>query len=228
MNKENTSEEKIQYISSLEESISLGDSDFSNLVELAEDEDSEVRYRVAELLALFPSEESERLLVAMCNDTDYMVRVSACDSLAFSKSIETLKILFKAAKDKRFLVRGYAILSIGDIQNNIGINSNGTIDFLKQLFQKESSEWVRIAISHSLYHLGEYSFGDYLLEKLNSRYYQNRCAVLNSLDQLYDNNMIHNMPGLLPILTKRFEIESAYSVKEHLQRFIHKIMNQAT
>ncbi len=54
MNKELSLEEKTQSNTSLEESISLRDSDYSNLVELIEDENSKVRYRVTELLALFP------------------------------------------------------------------------------------------------------------------------------------------------------------------------------
>lgn len=222
MNKKYTAEEKIDLVISLEEKNSLNNNDWSDIKDFAEDKESEVRYRVSELLSLFPSNESEKLLLPMLNDTDNLVRASVCDSLSFSKSPDTLRMLMKSAKDKRFLVRGYAALSIGEVQKNIGLNQNETVDFLKRLNQKESSEWVKIAISYSLYILGENSYGNFILEKINSRYYKNRCFVLSVLEELMINNMVDKMPPILPILKQRLKVERAYSVKNKLERLINE------
>lgn len=126
-----TTEEKLDFIFSLEENQSLCIDDWNQIKSFSEDNDSEVRYRVAELLALFPSDESEKLLVSMLNDHNYMVRASACDSLSFSNSSVTIELLTRLAKDSRYLVRGYAVLSIGDIQKNISAYSPEIIESLK-------------------------------------------------------------------------------------------------
>lgn len=223
MNIEYNLDDKLNYILSLEEGEYLSDDDWSNIKRLSRDKDSEVRFRVTELLALFQSDESVRLLVSLLNDDDHLVRASACDSLSFGNSIDILKLLLKAAKDKRYIVRGYAILSIGDVQNNIGSNANEIIRILKSLYLKESSEWVKIAIARSLYTLGEVSYLYPMLNRLNTRYYKNRCFVLNLLEQLIDSNKISNISELQQILNKRLEIEKVISVKTTLKKLISKI-----
>lgn len=222
MDDEYSNEEKLDLVFSLEEKRSLSKNDWSNIQKFVNDKDSEVRYEAASLLALFPSEMSERLLISMLNDDDHLVRVAVCDSLSFSKSSDTLNLLVKAEKDKRFLVRGYAILSIGDIQKNIESDPTEIINLLKYLNDKETCEWVKIAISRSLYILGEVSYENYLLEKLNSRSYKNRCFVLSLLEELIDDNVI-NKNIILSHLNQRLEIENALSVKTKLQRLINKI-----
>lgn len=225
MNKEHTTEDKLDCILSLEEKRSLSQNDWSIIRNYIVDKDSELRYRAAGLLALFPSDESEQLLVPLLNDDDHLVRATACDSLSFSKSNNTLNLLLKVVKDKQYLVRGYAILSIGDIQNNIGSDNTEVIKLLKYLYAKESSEWVKIAISRSLYILGEFSYGNLLLEKLNNRSYRNRCFVLSLLEQLIDNNNAYNMPNVFLSLNQRLEVEEADSVKIKLESLITKISN---
>lgn len=220
-----TTEEKLDFIFLLEENNNLCTDDWNKIKILSEDNDSEVRYRVAELLALFPSEKSEEWLISMLNDDNHMVRAAACDSLSFSTSSNTSKLLWRLAKDSRYLVRGYAILSIGDIQKNIDSNSNEVIQLLKRLDSKESCEWVKIAISRSLYILGEYSYGTFLLEKLNSRNYKSRSFVLNLLEPLIDSNITNNIPNMLQILKQRLTLESAFAVKLKLQSLISKISN---
>lgn len=215
--------EKLEYIYSLEELTELNINQWAHLQSFAKDIDSEVRNSVAELLAIFPSEKSEAILLSMINDEDTLVRASVCDSLCISASYDTLKILMKYAKDNRYLVRGYAILSIADIQMKITCNKNNTIDFLKCLYKSEKSEWVKIFISRSLCLLDENFYINNLLEKLNSRYYKNRICVLNSLDELIDIKKDIDISELLQELNNYLLIEKVFILQNQFQTIINKI-----
>ncbi len=208
-----TIEEKMNLIYKLEKVKNLTDDEWDKIVKLLCDDSPEVRLGVSELLAMFPSADSERLLLSILDDSDYLVRASVCDSLSFSQSQETLYKLMDFAKDKKYLVRGYAILSIGDIQFKLQSNSNSTIEYLKVLEQKETSQWVKIAIYRSLFILGDFSYGKKLLDMLNNRYYKNRSFVLSLLEQLFENDQYSNLLDVKTILQKRLETEKTYSVK---------------
>lgn len=220
---EQTTEEKLDYIFSMEEMDELSDEDWVKINVLIHDSDPEIRMRASELFPLFPSDKSEKALLSLLDDGDYLVRSSVCDSLSFSSSPDTRDRLTRLTKDKRFLVRGYAALSIADIELRIGQNPEETIEFLKSFYQKESSEWVKIAIARSLYLLGEYSYGDILLSAINSRYYKNRCFVISLLKELVESKMETNLPNMLSTLQKRVEVEKAYSVKTELQHILEKL-----
>ena len=86
--------------------------DFSELLSLAQDSNSEIRSRVAQILASIPCQHSENILLLLINDKEELVRVNACDSLSFSTSIDTLKLLLKKVKHETWLVRMYAISSV--------------------------------------------------------------------------------------------------------------------
>ncbi|KAF0092089.1 MAG: hypothetical protein FD141_273 [Fusobacteria bacterium] len=219
-----TSAEKIDKIFSLEENSSLNDSDWVEIVKFVNDEDYEVRYRVCELLGLFPSEKSETYLLSLINDPDSLVRVSAIDSLYFSVSSDTIERLKKSTKEKSILVRGYAATTIGDIQNNIGVNSEQTLSFLYTLFKKEKSEWVKLSIAHSLFLLGDSSYLDYLIEGINSRYYRNRIAAITILEQLEIWKVGHIVLRLKEVLKQRLKIEKAYAVECTLEKLLSKLM----
>lgn len=218
MDKWKTTDDKLDFIEELEQLELMSKEDWEDISILLQDKDSEVRLRASELLALFPTRESERLLLSIRKDPDYLVRASACDSLYFSKSLETLNFLIDSAKDKRYLVRGYAILSIGDVQYHIDSDKSTTVSFLENLYHKEPSEWVRIAISRSLFILGKSSYGDYLLSMINSRYYKNRCFVISLLEQLIESKSDFVIPKMRTVLESRLERENAQSVKLKLIR----------
>lgn len=225
MFKELTSEEKLDYLYKSEKMTRLSDNDRNKIIELVTDGSSEVRLTVSELLALFPSADSEKLLLSLLNDSNYLVRASACDSLSFSQSEETLHKLMPLSMDKRYLVRGYAILSIGDIQLKLKSDLNTTVKYLKALEQNETSEWVKIAIYRSLFLLGDYSYGNKLIDMINNRYYKNRIFTLSLLEQLFENNQYKNLPDVTQVLKKRLETEKAYSVKAKICELLKIIID---
>lgn len=220
-----TSEQKLDFIYELEDKTALNADEWNMISNLINDSSSEIRLAVSELLALFPSSHSEKLLLSVLNDSDYLIRASVCDSLSFSKSQETLEKLMIIAKDKRYLVRGYAILSIGDIQLSLKADSNSTIEYLKELEQKEKSQWVKTAIYRSLFILGDFSYGEKLVDMINNRYYKNRIFALNLIEQLFENNQYSNLPDIATVIKKRLETEKAYSVKTELSKILEICLN---
>lgn len=226
MSEELTLQQKLDIIYKLEDKTDLSADDWNKISELINDNSSEIRLEISELLALFPSENSEKMLLSILNDSDYLIRASVCDSLYFSVSQETLHKLMTFAKDKRYLVRGYAILSIGDIQLNLKTDSGPIVEYLKMLEQKEKSQWVKIAIYRSLFILGDLSYGEKLVNMINNRYYKNRIFALNLIKQLFEDNQYNNMPNIITVIYKRLETERAYSVKLELNKLLEICLNK--
>ena len=213
-------DKKFEAIDKLKESANLDDNDWMMLSVLSNDENQEIRLEVSEVLALFPTIESEKILLNLLNDSDYLVRASACDSLYFSLSQETLKKLKLMTKDSRYLVRGYAVLSIGDVQKNVKVNKKSTIAFLKTLETEEKSRWVEIAVYRSLFILEEVSYIDKLICAINDSNYKNRSFALSLIEQLLDDNVLFDFNMLKQTAQNRLAIEKNLPIKQKLQKVI--------
>lgn len=213
-------DKKFEAIDKLKESTNLDDNDWMMLSVLSNDENQEIRLEVSEVLALFPTIESEKILLNLLNDSDYLVRASACDSLYFSLSQETLKKLKLMTKDSRYLVRGYAVLSIGDIQKNVKVNKKSTIAFLKTLETEEKSRWVKIAVYRSLFILEEVSYIDKLICAINDANYKNRSFALSLIEQLLDDNVLFDFNMLKQTAQNRLAIEKNLPIKQKLYEVI--------
>lgn len=217
-------EKKLNWLYELEEHKAICEEDWHQIISLAFDSDAEVRLQVSEILALFPSKESENLLLGMLNDTSFLVRASVCDSLHFSNSPIVLHALVNSTNDKHYLVRGYAALSIGDIQYSAKANSQQIIEYLKNMERTEKNEWVKIAVYRSLFLLNEVSYGTKLLNMVNSRFYKNRCFVINLLSEFID--LSYEIPEMENILRQRLKSEKYVSVKESIKKILIKIENK--
>lgn len=213
-------DKKFEAIDKLKESTNLDDNDWMMLSVLSNDESQEIRLEVSEVLALFPTIESEKILLNLLNDSDYLVRASACDSLYFSLSQETLKKLKLMTKDSRYLVRGYAVLSIGDVQKNVKVNKKSTIAFLKTLETEEKSRWVEIAVYRSLFILEEVSYIDKLICAINDTNYKNRSFALSLIEQLLDDNVLFDFNMLKQTAQNRLAIEKNLPIKQKLYEVI--------
>lgn len=215
-----TVDKKFDAIDKLKESTSLTDDDWIMLSAFSNDKNQEIRLEVSEVLALFPTCKSEKILLNLLNDSDHLVRASACDSLYFSLSQEALKKLMQMTKDSRYIVRGYAVLSIGDIQNNTKVNKKSTIVFLKDLEEKEKSRWVKIAIYRSLFILGENSYIDKLIYAINDANYKNRSFALSLIEQIIDDNIFFDFNKLKSIAQNRLSIEKNLPIRQKLYEVI--------
>lgn len=191
--------------------------DFSILSELSYDEDVYIRAVVAEALVESSDEKGEQILLRLTKDHDWLVRADACDSLCISESVETYNLLKNIAKkDTSGRVRGYAILSLGDIANRIH-TENELIEFLEERLIKEKVQFTRINIYTTLYKLGRKKYLKNILSMLSSKKYQNRHAVVESLNEVVNDS---NKEKIITALSEHRKVETSWSVTSRINNII--------
>ncbi len=217
-----TIEEKLDLIERIENDNKANKTNFKILELLSSDKDDEIRSRVAESLINFQFKESEEILKRLLNDDAELVRVNACDSLYFSKDLEVNEILkTKLVKDRSSLVRGYATLSLVDISKNLDLTYKEDLyNFLITSLKKEKVKWVKINIYKALYLLGDESYLNQLMHKVDNRYYRNRCAVVNVLGDILTNN---NSNIIKERLVKRKKVEKSIAVSSSIDKVLKRI-----
>ena len=218
--------EKLERLNEIENHDAISDADRAFLAACSEDNEAEIRCCACTVLARFPSEESEQILLARLTDTDDMVRVCACDSLAFSHSESTLHALKRAAKDKAYLVRGYAALSIADVQKNLASPTENTVNFLENRLAFEKSKWVKIMIYSALISLGCGRYQEELTSFVNDRLYRNRCAALSRIKDLICAGKLDDLAALEKALVLRRKKEKSRAVKVSLDEAIRLVLQR--
>lgn len=213
----NSFEEKMNYLSNL--SHDYKKIDYKTIEKLASDFDPEIRCRCAEILALFPSEQAENILIQLLDDPKDLVRANACDSLYFSSSIDTLNKLMLKSTDSSPLVRGYAALSIADVCTNVSDQSvnDRIITYFKTNFKKERDEWVKLAVLHALILLGEKEYFPIFLQAIHDEDYRNRLFVLNSLEDLEISDC---KTEIINHLKLQFKKETVGHIKSKIQTML--------
>ena len=183
-------------------------------------DEEDVRSRVAAVLANFTEERGEKILTDLTRDKEYLVRVEACDSLSHSKSLVTYDLLMKRAKqDQNGMVRGYAISSLSQIASALH-KEQELITFLIQRLLDENVMFTKINIYKTLYDMGEYKYLDCLLSCLNTKVYQNRCAVVHLLNEIID---VDNYENIVKALKERKEVEKTIAVISAINELLAKI-----
>ena len=215
--------EKVKLLKRLEEKAyeeELDESELSILSELSYDKDVDIRAVVAEILVESSDEKGEQILLRLTKDHDWLVRAEACDSLCISESVETYNLLKNIArKDRSGYVRGYAIMSLGDIASRIYME-NELIPFLEDKLINEKVQFTKISIYTVLYSLGRKEYLNNLLSMINSKKYQNRHSVVNSLYEIVNDS---NKEEIITALSEHREIETARSVIYKINEVIEEI-----
>jgi hypothetical protein len=168
--------------------------DYRKLYPLAEDEDSEVRQFVAELLARDHSFDSEIILVGFLKDEDELVRAEAADSLSYYSGDNVLSALMSSCKDDESeIVRSYALLSYWDVYfgDNPDISKESIAKTLSELNEFENSLLVKLEYAGLLYLCGDLDMLDYLLLELNNSDHYIRNTVMNNLLKVSNEDNIH-------------------------------------
>ncbi len=213
-------EEQYECLEKLEGKKTYTDEDLSNLLDLANSDDSEIRMRVADELGFVSPELAKDALFKLLNDKDELVRASACDSLCNGKSIDVylrLKEVFR--NDESMYVRSYSILSIVDVYKNkhLAIPGNEIVSFLKEALDKETESQIKIPLYRGLYILGETRYLDSLIDELNGEIYQNRCATINMLEEILNES---NQEAIESALISRKLKESSVAVISSIDRVL--------
>lgn len=215
--------EKCELLTYLQEKSYVEDfdeKDYSILSELSYDEDAYIRAVVAETLVESSDEKGEQILLRLTKDHDWLVRTDACDSLCISESVDTYNLLKEIAKkDTSGLVRGYAILSLENIANRIN-RENELIEFLEERIIKEKVQFTRINTYTALYKLGREKYLKNLLSMFNSKKYENRHSVVESLHEIFDDS---NKNEIITALLEHKKVETAGSVIYRINDIIEEI-----
>lgn len=105
-------------------------------------------------------------------------------------------------------MRGYAISSLGDVAIVLNRQKDLT-EFLEDILLKEKVEFVQINIYIVLYNLGKEEYLKNLLLVLNTKRYQNRCAVVRCLSEILNDS---NREVIIGALLKQKEIDKSQEV----------------
>ena len=191
--------------------------DMKTLETISFSDEAYYRAMVAKLLVNSETKKSEEILLRLVRDKDSLVRTEACDSLCFSRSDSTYDILKKVArKDKNGMVRGYAIMSLYDIATQINREAE-----LNELLQKrllcEKVVFTRISIFTQLYKLGNDKYLEELIALIKTSRYQNRCAVVNSLDEIIDDS---NRQKIIDALSEQRKRDKSFAVISTIDKIL--------
>lgn len=195
----------------------INSSDKKMLIQLSKHDDSEIRAYVAELLVLANGSEIEAVLIDMCSDKDELVRVNACDSLSAFATIDAYNQLVSCALDDISpLVKNYALLSIIDMMNYIEIDKNELKSLFLNISQKEGVS-ISATCFKGLYVLGCEEYLKNIIDLVETKNYQDRCAIINILGDIMTND---NNTFILSVLKKLKNVEKSEAVNSTIGRII--------
>ncbi len=83
--------------------------------------DDKIRLRAVKILASFPSEETEKLILPFLEDTNYLIRAEVIKSLSVLLGNNAINYLEKALSDEEWWVRLQAALALKRM-GNVGEN----------------------------------------------------------------------------------------------------------
>lgn len=159
---------------------------------------AEERARYAEEAALRePDERTERNLLILLQDRSPLVQAEAADSLCLFCSERVFRALMGKADSGYSLVRAYAMRSLGEaVPEQCRTEA---ILFLEDRLAAEKTAFVKIQIQLSLCTLGADGFSA-LFGMYPRCGYRNRCAILNGLSDLAEEERIPDQNKVMRFL----------------------------
>ena len=208
-----------EMLNKISEKNGVDSNDLKILLQLSKHNEPEIRSYAAELLVLSKDNKAEKMLINMCDDEDELVRVNACDSLSVFPNKDVYDCLInRAINDESTLVKTYAILSIIDIMGSVEID----MDILKKiLISNLDSKAInmRAACNKGLYLLGDDKYLKELIKLIYSDNYQERCAVLNMVEDIITEKNKHY---ILSAVTKLQKKEDSVAVNTIIDRLLNQ------
>lgn len=224
---EESLKEKFDMLKKIEDNVEFSDR-FSdeefNILELySKEKNFIIRSEVARILVNSTCNRDERILLKLSRDKKSLVRAEACDSLSISKSKRAVDILVRTLKkDQSGMVRAYAIHSLGNISKRLHIEMD-IKDIIKKVLRKEKSNLVKISAFKVLYSLKDEENFSFLINKLNSKKYQNRCAVVNCLEEISNEGNREINSIIKETLLSHREVEKNDLVVSIIENLLEKL-----
>lgn len=157
--------------------------------ELAKHSSDEVRIWLARALVNYEDAGvAVPLLCHLSRDPDPLVRVEAVDSMSCFPCRCSFDALCDAFCDEEDLVRAYAALGVADVGNVV--SPVDASELLAQYARTEKSKRVLVDIYVGMYLLGKTEALNNVFELFDVPDYHVKCAVLNSLEEIVDENSL--------------------------------------
>lgn len=164
-----------------------------------------VRSETAIVLSYYPDNFAIPILLTLLQDKNSDVRSSAAIGLSYSSSKDVynaLKCTF--LNDESSVVRAYAG---GSFINNKYFEES-YISFLENILSLEKNYLVRVVCFGELYkRFANDQHLDSIIYCLNSRKYQTRCAVLNTLAEIVDDSNAYYILSAMENILKKENVD---------------------
>jgi len=189
------------------------------LREALNDKSSFVRKAAVESLGILRDENSISHLLRLLEDKDEIVRIEVVESIGIIGDVKAEKPLINVMKnDKSSLVRGCAAIALSDIESKKAKNA------IKEQLKIESQGHSKLRMNVALYMMGEEEALFDILIYLKSRYYRLRCAAVNSLSCITNDENKNTIMDAIAGLQRK---EKTRAVKSSINDFLecHTLMN---
>jgi HEAT repeat protein len=162
------------------------------------------------------------VVLKLLSDTDEGVRIEMIEACYACEQELVRKKLFQMLNDTKGLEKGYLLLTLSYIYQD---NKKKIVDVLNQNIHS-MDVYEKMDAYIGLIILGYDSYLKEVLKFLESSEYFVRCAALNMLSELIQNNLIkkENFETIVNVVNKIYEKEETQAVKSSIQH-LFEIMN---
>jgi len=154
---------------------------------------------------------SEALL--RLKDNDEIVRIDAIECLGDLDAKKASKYLIRYLDDKNELIRKYAAIIIGES------GDNKAKYWLEKRLKNERSGLAKTGLLYGLFLLGQQERLADIIQLLNSKRYQVRCYVVNTLAAVINST---NRDEILSILSQANDNEPTIAVRSSIKTALRK------
>lgn len=162
------------------------------------------------------------VVLKLLSDTDEGVRIEMIEACYACEQELVRKKLFQMLNDTKGLEKGYLLLTLSYIYQD---NKKKIVNVLNQNIHS-MDVYEKMDAYIGLIILGYDSYLKEVLKFLESSEYFVRCAALNMLSELIQNNLIkkENFETIVNVVNKIYEKEETQAVKSSIQH-LFEIMN---
>lgn len=162
------------------------------------------------------------VVLKLLSDTDECIRIEMIEACYACEQELVRKKLFQMLNDTKGLEKGYLLLTLSYIYQD---NKKKIVDVLNENIHS-MDVYEKMDAYIGLIILGYDSYLKEVLKFLESSEYFVRCAALNMLSELIQNNLIkkENFETIVNVVNKIYEKEETQAVKSSIQH-LFEIMN---
>ena len=191
----------------------------TELIELSYHRDCYIRNRCCLAFLLMPQVVAKNNLLRLLNDRSPLVRMEAGECLSdFFDDEDVCSALLDAfLKEKHQVTRGVLVSSL----LSVGYKKTNIIEIVEKAIQTEHCYFVKVSCYRCFHLLCNRDTLQQIINCFSSKIYQTRCAVVNALDEILDEE---NAKTIFHALEHFSDIEKeSYAVQDAINHLKTKI-----